>query len=166
MRWIAVGKDLSEDGGMAVGVVPLTPENRPTFERWLKVHSHFHRLNREAEDILNNKARYTEALQRLSSGYGMMEGDPFLESVFGEWVAQYHFDDSYGKNVQVIEAAIQKGYPAAHLYYKLGNFSWLNKDFARAEVAYQKACRLEPGDVAFRETLQAFENLKPMPSGK
>ena len=105
---------------MVLGIIPIHNENRDVFNRWIEVHRYFHALSLQAENILNNKKVYQSALEKLPEGYSKVEGDPFLEASFGEWLAQYHFGNGCRENILALQRAITKGYPAAHLFYKLG----------------------------------------------
>ncbi len=142
-KWTPVGKDLNRAEGITLGIVPLTDQNRPLFQKWLKAASFFHSLQRRADGMFNNKTRYRRILEDLPSGYGLVQGDPFLESVYGEWVAQYYFGLAQGGNMAALERAIRLGYPAAHLYRELGNFYFLANQPEKAKQAYQTAEKLD-----------------------
>ncbi len=140
MRWIPVGEDLSDDGGLAVGIVPITEENKERLQIWLVAHQYFHELNIQAEGILNNKKLYEKALEDLSDNPVILQKDRFLESIYGEWRAQYHYDPmSISRNIDLIQQVIAKGYPSAHLYYKLGSFYWASRQKEKAEKAFKEA---------------------------
>lgn len=138
-KWYPVTPQPTVDGGLVVGIVPITLDNQSVFERWKKAHDYFHELNIQAESIMNNKDLYESALEHLPEGYSLVLGDPFLESCFGEWLAQYHYGPDYQMNVLALQRAIHKGYPSANLYYKLGNFLVINGEPEEARVAYEKA---------------------------
>jgi hypothetical protein len=161
MRWIPVGTDLSSDGGLAVGIIPLAPDGHYLFNQWLEAHRYFHALNLQAEEILNRPDLYAAALGKLPEGEKWMGRDPFLESLFGERRAQYHYGaGGYEANEALLRETIQKGYPAAHLYFKLGNFLWLEGKKQAAKEAYAQAARQEP------HLTQAAQALALLGSGK
>jgi hypothetical protein len=142
-QWQRVTPLLVEDGGTVVGIIPVTRQNQDELMRWTKVHRYFHDLNFQAECILNSKKEYAKALEELPLGHPKVQGDAFLESCFGEWVAQYHYGADYEINRAAIRKAISEGYPAAHLYFKLGNLYFLDGRMKEARKAYEAAlaCR-------------------------
>jgi len=133
-----------DDGGAVVGIIPITSENRKVFTQWTQAHEYFRGLSLEAENAMNDQDLYARQVERLPAGYSLMEGDKFLESVYGEWVAQYHIGPSLDPNVQAIRRALQKGYPAANLYFKLGNFLAAENKRAEAEQAFAQALKCQP----------------------
>jgi hypothetical protein len=157
-RWVPITPYRVEDGGSAVGIIPITSENRSVFLRWSKAHGYFHRLSIQAENMMNNGVEYRKATGELPKGYPLVAGDPFLESCFGEWVAQYHFESGYGPNVQAIQRAIQKGYPTANLFYKLGNFYLIEGRPLEAKRAYLMAAESIPNYTNVRDSLTYLEN--------
>lgn len=154
-RWYWLDPGREEDGGLAVGLIPIHQENQGQFNLWKAVHDYLHFINFEAENILNSPPAYRAATQNLAKGYPLLKADPFLESVFGEWVAQYHFSaNNYDENMVAIQRAIQKGYPAANLYYKLGSFYYyLNRQPDKSRQAYLLAARCHPNYTNANEVL-------------
>jgi hypothetical protein len=159
-QWFPITHRPSEDGGSAVGIIPVTKENRVTLEKWLNAHRYFHELNVQAENMMNNPESYKNALRKLPEGYPSMEGDPFLESCFGEWIAQYHEGPDYSRNIKVIQRAIQKGYPSANLYYKLGNFFLLNHQNQEARKSYLMAVHAKPNYTNVKDSLAYLDHLE------
>ncbi len=160
-RWYPVTPSPAGDGGMAVGIIPVTAQNREGLQGWLKVHRYFHRLGVEAENMMNNPERYRAALLELPKGYGLVAGDPFLESCFGEWAAQYHYGLRYDGNIRCLQRAIRKGYPSANLYYKLGGFYWMNRQLKEARNAYRMAARSVPNYTNALEVLDYLDHRPP-----
>lgn len=162
-QWYPVTPTPSGDGGMVVGIIPVTAQNRERFKGWLKVGGYFHGLGVEAENMMNNPGRYRAALLELPKGYGLVSGDPFLESCFGEWAAQYHYGLRYDGNIRCLQRALQKGYPSANLYYKLGGFYWMNRQLKEARGAYRMAARSVPNYTNAREVLDYLDHLPAGP---
>ena len=157
-RWVWLDRNTAQDdGGMAVGIIPINDDNRDTFRKWNQAHEIFHGLSVQAENILNNKTEYQRAESELPVYSSLMSRDPFLECCFDEWSAQYHYGKSYEKNIEAIQRAIQKGYPAAHLFYKLGGFYWLNGQYREAKDAYEEAANQRPN---FTAASQAAKNME------
>ncbi len=142
-RWISKGSP-ETDGGLTVGLIPLNDQDRPVFQNWTKAHAVFHRLNVEWIETLNQKDLYQQAETNLTNYDAQMAADPFLESCFDEWKSQYHYGDSFGKNIEALRQAVRKGYPAAHLYFKLGYFLLGDHRITEARVAFEQALRQKP----------------------
>ncbi|HVZ81653.1 MAG TPA: hypothetical protein VHE12_12765 [bacterium] len=145
VQWLPLPSgQVEEDGGLVLGLVPLGPKEPAFLGKWLQAHRFFHERQFEAECILNDPEIYQKAAHALERGYPLMAGDPFLESLYGEWVAQYHFKEGLGPNLQALHRAIRKGYPTANLYWKYGNFLYLVGQKAKAQEAYSMAVRSRP----------------------
>ena len=146
------GADM-EDGGQVVGLLPVTAENRKVFQNWARAHAYLHQLGVESENMMNNPPRYAKVVRELPEGYPFAQGDPFLESVFSEWFAQYHQGMNFDWNIQSIQRGIEKGYPTANLYYKLGSFYYWNREPEKAKRAYLMAAGCRPNYTNAKEVL-------------
>jgi hypothetical protein len=142
-RWISEGGS-ETDGGLTVGLIPLNDQTRPVFRTWLRAHDVFHRLNVEWIDNLNLKEPDQQAEANLVNYEAQMAADPFLESCFDEWKSQYHYGYSFEKNIEALQRAVRKGYPAAHLYFKLGYFLLEERRFPEARAAFEQALSQKP----------------------
>ncbi len=157
-HWYRVTPYAAADGGSAIGIISLTPQNREVFSKWALAHQYFHQLTIKAENTMNDQSQYLLTVQKLSEGLPLMANDPFLESCYGEWVAQYHFGTDFGPNIRALHRAIEKGYPAANLYYKLGNFYLLNRQPQEARQAYLMAARSVPNYTNVQDALSYLES--------
>lgn len=146
------------DGGSVVGIIPITPENRKVFAQWTETHEYLNDLSVEAENSMNDQDLYSQQVEKLPAGYALVRGDPFLESVYGEWVAQYHVGSNLDSNVRALERAIQMGYPAANLFFKLGNFLAGENRISEAEKAFALAARCQPNHTQAEVYLKALQN--------
>jgi tetratricopeptide (TPR) repeat protein len=166
-QWVWVDQDQpGEDGGLTVGIVPIDGGNQAVFQKWLEAHEIFHGLSVQAENILNQKDLYHQAALGLSSHASFMGSDPFLESCYDEWTAQYHYGTGYETNIAAIQRALQKGYPTAPLYCKLGNFYWAEGRLTEAREAYAMAIKQKPNDTVAAQAQQYMDELlskKPPP---
>jgi hypothetical protein len=142
-RWISEGGS-ETDGGLTVGLIPLNDQDRPVFRTWLRAHDVFHHLNVEWIDNLNLKELDQQAEANLASYETQMAADPFLESCFDEWKSQYHYGYSLKKNIEALQRAMRKGYPAAHLCFKLGYFLYVDHRLPEARAAFEQALRQKP----------------------
>jgi hypothetical protein len=143
-KWYPISPVSYDQGGMVVGIIPIDRKNREVFKRWVRALQYFYVLGIQAENIHNHKELYRAALEHLPDGYPLMQGDPFLESCFGEWMAQYHWDGHYKMNTLIIQKTLARGYPCALLYYKLGNFLYLDARPKEARAAFEMAMRCKP----------------------
>jgi hypothetical protein len=159
IQWIPLsGGTLEEDGGLSLGLVPVEGSQFTSFEPWLAAHHFFHERQFEAENILNDPVLYQKACQDLSEGYSLMEGDPFLESLYGEWIAQYHFAGGLDPNLLALRRALRRGTPTANLYLKYGNFLFLSGRKAEAMKAYSLAVQSRPNYTDAQAILDYFKN--------
>jgi len=147
------------DGGLTVGIIPLTAENQALFQLWMKAHAIFHDLNVQAENIQNQKDLYIQAEMDFPKYDSLMGQDPFLESTYDEWISQYHYGTGYLKNIEAIRRAIQKGYPTACLYCELGNFYWAEGHFPEARDAYRTALAQKPNYTVAADLVRYMDKL-------
>jgi len=96
-------------------------------------------MNLEAEKSFNGKENFLKALEGVKKGEPFVAGDRFLESCFWEWAAQYYYDPLHNGNIYCMFQAIQKGYPAAHLYSKLGEYFLDQNMRVEAQEAFRDA---------------------------
>jgi hypothetical protein len=165
-QWFWIDQNVpEEDGGLTVGVIPVDAGDEAVIEKWAEAHLIFHDLNIQAENILSKKNLYRQAESDLSKNSAFMAQDPFLESCYDEWAAQYHYGPTFEKNIQAIQRAIQKGYPTAHLYCKLGNFLLADHQWQEARNAYQMALTQKPNYTVAAAALQYLDGL-PLMKGK
>lgn len=162
-QWQLVTPDAVEDGGSAVVVFPINSRNRPVFMSWIPVHAYFHRLGIEAENMMNNPVEYQQALAQLPTGYFRLNGDPFLESCYAEWLAQYHQGSDFNWNIQALQRGLQRGYPTANLYYKLGGFYFWNHEEKKSKQAYLMAIKCKPNYTSAQEILSRIWGKGPSP---
>jgi tetratricopeptide (TPR) repeat protein len=159
-RWISEGGS-ETDGGLTVGLISLNDQNRPVFQTWLRAHDVFHRLNVEWSNSLNQKDQ-DQQVEANRANYGaQMAVDPFLESCFDEWNSQYHYGYSLNKNIEALQQAVRKGYPAAHLYFKLGYFLMEERRFPEARAAFEQALRQKPNYTNAAGYLQLIDQRFP-----
>ncbi len=142
--WKPVTAQNPEQGGMVLGILPITDQDRSTIDYWNQVHQYFYKLNLQAENMYNDSKLYRSVLEHFSEGYPLVKGDPFLESCFGEWTTQFHWGSDHSMNAKLMERTLQKGYPCAHLYLKLGQFYFLDGHLSLAQQAFKKAIKCVP----------------------
>ena len=122
-----------------VGVVPIGAENRPIFKKWLMAHEAFHKLQVDAESSFNSEKKFKQSFQDLLAAYPLVQRDPYLETCYWEWASQYYFGPTKEKNIQALQNAIQRGYPAAYLYQQLAALLEGDGHIEEAHQAREKA---------------------------
>jgi hypothetical protein len=164
--WKTVTPSPPGQGGSVVGLIPVDQTNIQTFTRWNQVHQYFYQLNLRAENMYNDPKLYQYTLQHFSDGYPLVKGDPFLESCFGEWVTQFHWGADHQANILLMKHALQEGYHCAHLYYKLGQFLYLDNRLSEAKKAFQQAvmCPINETDAA--DWIKAIDQIALENKGK
>jgi tetratricopeptide (TPR) repeat protein len=158
-RWYWVHEGRTRGTEEVLGIIPITQENFKTLFSWVKAHHYFRQLSLAFDNISEEKT-YLAADQILNQRPSFCQGDRFLESCFWERRAQFYYDYRfelhYNDQVSALRQAIDKGYPAAHLYYDLGCLLLRKGNFERARSNFQTALRIEPG---YTDVLNAMEYL-------
>lgn len=156
------------DGGLMLWVEPLSSGSLEDFLRWKKADLSLKPF-KEANLLKKNGQSDRTLLDPLFRAYPYFQGDSFLEASFWEKVADVQFQNVLlrslrmtrglslsempsgqvpfdGVNRSTLEAplqtlatAIQKGYPAAHLYFRMGTLLMLAQDPVHARWAFRKA---------------------------
>ncbi|HTA75527.1 MAG TPA: glycosyltransferase family 39 protein [bacterium] len=164
--WTAVSVAPLVNGGMVLGVIPVNDKNREVFKKWKRANEYIHDLSIQSEEIISDRKKYADALMELPKGYQWMQGDPLLESVFGEWLAQYHWGTDYSQNIIVLQRAINHGYPCALLYVKLGEYLFLDHRLLEAKTAFEKALGCYPNQTEAGDWLQTTNQMMAQNKGK
>jgi tetratricopeptide (TPR) repeat protein len=112
-----------------------------------------------------NTAKNSEiALKTLQEGRELVRGDRFLEGAYWQVMAddyyQYGFQYHYPDLVNALQAAIQYGYPASDLYYKLGILYLRKGNFAEARETLDTGLRLEPTDGNLQSALSLLSQME------
>lgn len=163
-RWIVPGIGPA-DGDNMLGIFEVNETNNAALARWVSAQRYFHKLDLECSDISIPKT-YEAARQTLLEGPALAAGDRMLESCYWEKVSEFYyhngFQGHYGDVVYALQQAIQKGCPAAHLYYKLGSLYLRKKNFSGARKAFDAALKIEPN---YADVLSAKNLLSEMEKG-
>lgn len=160
-QWLRIPMGSQEDGGLAVGIIPLEKKDKEIMIHWMLAQDYVHQLGVQSENMMNNQEFYQSVVRKLLDGYPIVEADPFLESIYGEWFAQYHFTHGLERNISALRRAVEKGYPTANLYYKLGNFLFLNRQLPEAHRAYLMAAGCKPNYTNATEILARIWGKEP-----
>jgi hypothetical protein len=128
-----------ENGGWMAGILPLEPGGLAAVRRWAGAERAMRLL---AGDAMGSglAGESTVLTHKLEGFYPLFQGDPFLESCFGEKLARAdYWNRQYGEMEGPLVNAIHRGIPAAHLYCRLGEVYLARGDFEKAGLALQAA---------------------------
>lgn len=147
-----VSKDLAApDGGWMLWVVPVDAAHREEVGRWRKA-------SLALKPYLESRLLYipgqplTVEFNPLEQAFPAARGEPLLESCFLEEEGDLYLRAALAASnpprkgdlkpsETCLEAALRKGYPSAHLYFKLGNLFWMGGEPSRARRAFQDAVK-------------------------
>ena len=119
-------------------------------------------MDSQSENINIPKTSAT-AYQTLAEGQSLVAGDRFLESCYWEKASEFYYQHGYQDHYQdianALQQAIKKGYPSAHLYYKLGCLYLRKKNFMDARAAFETALKEEP---QYKDVIEAEQLLGGM----
>ncbi len=139
--WLS--KDLNAaDGGWMLWIIDINETNRPVFRQWQKA-------SQSLNDYLTDYFQGTspagnrvipKVLDTLNQIGPQFAGDPFLESCYAEKKADLLYKtQGAAASSQYLIQALPQGYPAAHLFYRLGTLQLLQHQEAEARRTFQKA---------------------------
>src|SRR5665213_1271339 len=137
--WLS--KDLnSADGGQILWIINVTKANRPIFQKWREASRALNDYIYENLEVLNPADNHDSLLETLKKAYPLFHGDPFLEACYGEKKADLLFRlGRIPQAEQSLNQAIQKGYPAANLFYRLGTLQMIQGNKPESQKSFQKA---------------------------
>ena len=158
--WIHEGRNKGQEA--VLGLLPVTDTTRPILGRWVEAHRYFRRLTWEFNSVSEDKT-YAEAQRVFTDIPRVIGEDRFLESCYWETRAEFDYTFNYQAHYEDMVAALRQaitgGYPAAHLYYKLGSLLMRKRAFGPAHGAFEAALRQEPDN---QQVLDALNFLKRM----
>jgi hypothetical protein len=150
---------------LVLGVAPMTTANQMILKDWVSAHHFFRKLNAAILNVANPQS-YQNAAELLGQEPAFFQKDRFLEACYWERRGEFYYDYSYQAHLEdhldALHQAIQKGYPAAHLYFKLGSLLLRKGDRLGASSAFKAALKADPQ----YEAAQVGLNLAQAPSLK
>lgn len=140
IQWIWLAPDMGwPDGGLLLAVIPMPCAHPEAFARLVQADQAMRELVPLVYDNRDYKSRQP-VVEKLFSLYPLFKGGPFLESCFWEKIADNAYGDrNYEAQVKALQEAIEKGYPAAHLYNDLGALYFRRGHWKEARDAFEKA---------------------------
>jgi hypothetical protein len=138
-KWNWVGQGLGDnDGGYALAVIPITPENQGDLERWRQAHE----LMQQTNLLWYSQCpiQWPAIFQSLQGAYPVAQTDLFLESIYWEKTAAYYYKKVDFKDcINAYLQAVNRGYPTAGLFFKLADLLLALKDPLDAMNFYKQA---------------------------
>lgn len=148
--WIS--KDVgSPDGGWMLWVIPWKEMPMETLRRWLKASASLKSFIERSLIFVPGQSMepMENSLQKI---YPLFQGDPLLETCYYEKMADLSTrrmmagDNRAGTKQEAAEqalrylkTALQRGYPSAHLYFKLGSIYSIQQKNQEARECFKKA---------------------------
>lgn len=152
----------SPDGGWMLWVMPVNPSRLEELKAWQKADQALGPCIDKAIGYFPGQ-NFTVSLEALQKAEPVFRRDPFLEACYWEKTADLHLKDEmfsgasfHTGSIAALVQALQNGYPAAHLYEKLGVLYLMDRNPASARKTFQKALR------APRNSTDAFRYLQSL----
>jgi hypothetical protein len=157
-----LSKDIHfSDGGRMLWVFPLENSNTNVIRRWCEADLSLDEFLKESFQGIDYFWGYpsTRTQPALEKVYPFFKNDFFLESCFWEKMADLQFKHRrLADAIESLHHAVEKGYPAAHLYNRLGVLYLIQGKLLEARQAYKKALQA-PFD--FTDSEQQLKQLQP-----
>jgi tetratricopeptide (TPR) repeat protein len=148
------------NGGLMLGIVPLTAENRGTFQKWAKIHDSFQKLDWDWLNLADG-VKGEPYLPDLEPAKTLLAGEPFLTALYWEKIAGLLYRDrAYPKDAQALQKALAEGVPSAHLYYKLGSILLRKNQLREARSILEKAVANPFNRTRSQEALQMLDEIE------
>jgi hypothetical protein len=145
------------DGGLMLVVITLPCSPPVDFDRLVEADKAMQGMVPLTYDDRDYKSRQP-VVDRLKSLHPLFAGDPFLESCFWEKMAENDYGDlNYGAQVEALQEALEKGYPAAHLYNGLGALYFRHGLWKEARQAFEKALQCPVNHTSAAAGLQMLD---------
>ena len=160
-RWFWLDEMAGEaNGGLMLGIIPVTPENKGTFGKWAKIHDSFQKLDWDWLNLADGM-KGEPYLPDLQPAKYLLAGEPFLTALYWEKIAGLLYRDrAYPKDAQALQKALGEGVPAAHLYYKLGSILLRKNRFQEARSFLEKAATRPFNRTRSQEALQMLDEIE------
>ena len=141
--WLKPDADLYQSN-FVLGFIPLGGIPAPTLQAWWGASEDFHQVNLESKDKTPGQ-EWLEINRHLLAKVGDFEADPFLQSLFWERVAMYYTTEGHCREAAAAyRRAVQKGYPARHLFYNMGMALDCAGEASQARQAVERAKKPSP----------------------
>jgi hypothetical protein len=157
-RWSWLSQGLSRpDGGLSLGIIPISPDNQTDLDKWMKANLSFRRLTLEMI-FQPEKRPGQEIIRELLDFEPLVQKDPFLESCLWEKVEFYNvlMGDIDGA-VHSVQKGLALGHPNAFFYDQMGLLLWRKNDLKGARFYFQKALKCPTNLTPASQNLKELE---------
>ena len=159
---------------LVLGILPLGEGGKEPVENW-------RRANAALRDAVWTEANVPEdgdrreVFTQLEGMKPLFGGDPFLESLYWEWVFKFHiWENAYGDRnrswhnpaaLRALREGLRQGYPTAFFYNEWGAFLALQGDIPGARKAFEAALHCPVNLTPAAENLKALGAMGRSPAG-
>ncbi|GEM_PF-6826596 len=153
-QWVSLAPDpTAGTGRLLLGLFPLLEKERRRMEDWGQAQDWLEQRDFEILNI-STAPQVQDTLGQFLQPPAPFRQDRFLVSVYNEWLSEFYyrfgFRRHYGDVESSLQEAVTKGFPAAHLYYKLGSLYLRGGQREKARLAFQAALKQDRGNVEFQ----------------
>ena len=143
-----------------MGIIPINAGNQTEFENWVRVYPFFRELDWHWLNLADG-VKGEPFLADFARVKPLLAGDPLLEACYWEKVEGILYRDrNYPADVASLEKAITEGYPAAHLYYKLGSIQLRKNEMGKARQNLYKAQAASLNLTLSKEAIQMADEIE------
>ncbi len=160
-QWSWLSKNLSRpDGGLSLGIIPITPDNKKVVAKWITANLAFRKFTLEM--IFQSEKRSGESIiQELQSFQSLVQGDAFLESCLWEKVEFYNvLMNDFDGAIHSIQKGLELGYPNAFFYDQMGLLLSKKNDLKDARFYFKKALKCPINLTPASQSLKELENVQ------
>ena len=150
------------DGGLLLGILPVTGQTKDKLERWMEADQSLSELVYKVMERGVDQDQ-SQMLSLMDKAYPLFKGDRLLESRY--WRIRAVHETAAGHWDLAIEderKAITQGNPMAHLYNELGCLLFKENRLAESNKAFKEALRLSPN---FTDAALNLQNLSLLKNG-
>ncbi len=139
----------------ALGLIVVTPENRPLLEKWKDYYSFQQQINLETADIPTG-IPHRAVLEKILRAHPSIPEDPFLQSCYFEklvynytWEKTFHPEDTWtnwSNFSETFRDSFLKSFQDVELCEKYGRLLAVENQKLEAKQIFEKALKLMPGN--------------------
>ena len=154
-KWYWLGTKIPY-GGWMLGVIPLEPQTRKVFQKWVRANEGFSPATSQVRNNMFGESQ-KRILELLFEKRSLVKGDPFLETCFWEKVLTHRMIDwDYPGCLAAIQEGLKNGYALPEFLNEEGVIDVHLGKYREARSAFQKAIQSQ------QNLTPAFENLKAL----
>lgn len=151
---------------LSLDVIPVGNDRMDFVEKWVRADKALRDIVWETANVPEN-GNDTAIFPELARAYPLFQGDPFLESVYWEWVFNFQgWENAFGDRngalhgpamLQTIREELDRGYPTAFFYNELGAMMARQGNLPAARKAFEKALQCPVNLTLAAQNLRTLE---------